>query len=64
MNFELGQVLLIGVTYLSILFGIAYVADRGLIPDRYIRHPITYILSIGVVAGAWAIFGMVDSPKR
>ncbi len=64
MNFELGQVLFIGIAYLSILFGIAYAADRAWIPDRYIRHPITYILSIGVIAGAWAIFGMVDLAAR
>ncbi len=64
MNFELGQILFFGIAYLSILFGIAYAADRSWIPDRFIRHPITYILSIGVIAGAWAIFGMVDLAAR
>lgn len=59
MSFELSQLFLIGIGYLLILFGIAHVADRGWIPERLIRHPLTYVLSLGVFASAWAIYGVV-----
>jgi Na+/proline symporter/signal transduction histidine kinase len=59
MSFELSQLFLIGISYLLILFGIAHVADRGWIPERVIRHPLTYVLSLGVFASAWAIYGVV-----
>ncbi len=48
---------LIGLVYLAILFSIAYVAERGLIPKKIIEHPLTLVLSLGVYAGAWSIYG-------
>lgn len=59
MNFELSQLFQIGTAYLLLLFGIAHLADRGIIPERIIRHPITYVLSLGVFTSAWAIYGVV-----
>ncbi|MEE8057674.1 MAG: ATP-binding protein [Pseudomonadales bacterium] len=59
MSFELSQLFLIGIGYLLLLFGIAHMADRGWIPEQLIRHPITYVLSLGVFASAWAIYGIV-----
>jgi Na+/proline symporter/signal transduction histidine kinase len=60
MSFELSQLFLIGSAYLLLLFAIAHVADRGWISDHLIRHPITYVLSLGVFTSAWAIYGVVD----
>jgi signal transduction histidine kinase/Na+/proline symporter len=60
MNFDLSQVALIGLGYLLLLFGIAYITERGWIPDRITSHPITYILSLGIFASAWAFYGVVD----
>jgi signal transduction histidine kinase/Na+/proline symporter len=60
MTFELSHLFLIGFGYLLTLFGIAHAADRGWIPERLIRHPLTYVLSLGVFAGAWAIYGVVE----
>lgn len=64
MNFILGQLFLVGVVYLSLLFGIAYMADRGIIAQRFTRNPFVYILSLGVIAGAWPFYGMVDVAAR
>ncbi|MFA7554449.1 MAG: ATP-binding protein [Spongiibacteraceae bacterium] len=59
MSFELWQLFIIGFSYLLILFGIAHLADRGWIPEALIRHPLTYILSLGVFTSVWAVYGVV-----
>lgn len=60
MTFELTQVALIGISYLLLLFGIAWITERGWIPDAITSHPITYILSLGIFASAWAFYGVID----
>jgi PAS domain S-box-containing protein len=60
MTFELSQVASICFSYLLILFGIAFITERGWIPDKIVRHPIIYILSLGILASAWAFYGAVD----
>lgn len=60
MSLELSQVALISFIYLGMLFAIASITDRGWIPERVVRHPITYILSLGVFASAWSFYGIVD----
>ena len=52
MSFSLAQILLFIVAYLTGLFTVAYLADRGIIPERITNHPATYVLSLGVFAGA------------
>lgn len=59
-SFSLSHLLLISALYLSLLFGIAWITERGLIPSWIVRNPLTYILSIGVYASAWAFYGTVD----
>ena len=51
--------LLISALYLLALFGVAHATERGWLPRHWARHPIVYILSLGVFAGAWAVFGAV-----
>jgi PAS domain S-box-containing protein len=60
MTFELSHVALIGISYLLLLFGIAWITERGWIPDSVTSHPITYILSLGIFASAWAFYGVID----
>jgi PAS domain S-box-containing protein len=60
MTFSFAQLLTSIFAYLSILFGIGYMADHGLIPRRIITHPVVYVLSLGVVAGALATYGAVE----
>ncbi|TBU71993.1 ATPase [Pseudomonas daroniae] len=59
MSFSLSQLMLVSAAYLLVLFSVAWCADRGLIPRRLIRHPLTYTLSLGVYASAWAFYGTV-----
>lgn len=64
MGIDPGLLFGIGLAYLLSLFGVAWIADRGWLPERLIRHPLVYILSLGVFAGAWALFGAVDLAYR
>lgn len=59
MSFSLSQLILISTTYLLTLFGVAWATERGWVPSQIVRHPITYILSLGVYTSAWAFFGSV-----
>ena len=60
MTFDLSDIALIGVAYLLVLFSVAYAAERSWIPERIARHPITYVLSLGIFASAWAFYGVID----
>ncbi len=64
MSFSLAQVLLFVAIYLSILFAVAHLADRGVIPRRITHHPATYVLSLGVFAGAMASNGVFEVAHR
>ncbi|MBS7662003.1 PAS domain S-box protein [Pseudomonas lalucatii] len=59
MSFSLTELILISAAYLLVLFGVAWVSEHGLIPRWIIRHPLTYTLSLGVYASAWAFYGTV-----
>jgi len=58
-SFNLTQLILISALYLFALFGVAWLSERGMIPRRIIYHPLTYTLSLGVYASAWAFYGTV-----
>mgnify|MGYP000476913448 CR=1 FL=1 len=57
MTFELSQLLAIGVCYLLALFAAAYAAEKHWLPAKLMHHPAIYVLSIGVYASTWAMFG-------
>lgn len=59
MTLELSLLFAAGIIYLGILFLIAYATDRGLIPERWISHPLVYTLSLGVYATSWSYYGSV-----
>ncbi|MDH5785557.1 MAG: PAS domain-containing protein, partial [Chromatiales bacterium] len=59
MTIELWQLFLVGIGYLLLLFLIAYAADTGKLPAHWVRHPITYVLSLGVYATSWSFYGSV-----
>ena len=59
MSFNLSQLLLLSALYLLALFGVAWLSERGVIPRRLVRHPLTYTLSLGVFASAWAFYSSV-----
>lgn len=64
MSFSLGQILAFVACYLSGLFAIAHLADRGVLPRRITHHPATYVLSLGVFGGAMATNAMIDVASR
>ncbi|WP_027855364.1 sensor histidine kinase [Marinobacterium litorale] len=57
MNVELPQLLLLCFTYLLLLFSAAYMAERGVLPRKLVRHPLLHALSLGVYASAWTFYG-------
>ncbi len=59
MSFSSGLLFLLGIGYLLILLGMAWIVERGWVPQRWLRHPLTYVLSLGVYASAWAIYGSI-----
>lgn len=59
MTFELWILFVAGVAYLFALFMIALAAERGWIPSSVARHPLTYVLSLGVYATSWSYYGSV-----
>lgn len=52
-------VLIASLSYLALLFLLAWLAERGTIPLAVARHPITYTLSLGVYATSWSYYGSV-----
>jgi Na+/proline symporter/signal transduction histidine kinase len=56
---ELGQLFAVAVGYLLLLFLLAYAAERRWVPEKLVRHPLTYALSLGVYATSWSYSGSV-----
>ncbi len=59
MTFDAGQLIALGIGYLLLLLTIAWITDRGWLPAKLVRHPAVYVLSLGVYASAWAVYGAV-----
>ncbi|AKT36824.1 ATP-binding protein [Chondromyces crocatus] len=45
--------------YVAVLFLLAHAAERGRLPAGLARHPLTYVLSLGIYASSWTYFGSV-----
>ncbi len=59
MGVELWWLFAAAAAYLGILFLVAYSADSGLIPRRFVTNPLVYSLSLGVYATSWTYYGSV-----
>lgn len=59
MTLDLAALFAIAVGYLSLLFLIAYIADRGWLPRKLVQHPAIYALSLGVYCTTWSYYGSV-----
>lgn len=64
MIFDLSTILLLGITYLVLLFGIALATDKGWIPQRITRHPVVYVLALGVFASVWSYYAATGNAYR
>ncbi len=45
--------------YLSLMFLIAYATEKRWLPSWLPRHPVVYVLSLGVYATTWSFYGSV-----
>lgn len=59
MSLDLVTLFITGFVYLLSLFLVALAADRGKIPQRWVAHPLVYVLSLGVYATSWTYYGSV-----
>lgn len=64
MNFELSTLFILGLGYLGLLFGVAWITDRGIIPRTVSRHPAVYVLSLGVFASVWSYYAATGNAFR
>ena len=53
-----------GLAYLFALFLVAYATDHGIVPSRWLQHPVVYILSLGVYATSWSYYGSVGYAEQ
>ncbi|WP_018934898.1 ATP-binding protein [Thioalkalivibrio sp. ALJ24] len=59
MTLSLGLIYAVGVAYLAVLFGIAFVADRIPRVARWAASPWVFSLSLGVYATSWTFYGNI-----
>lgn len=64
MSFELSTLFALGIGYLAVLFAIAYITERGWIPEKVVRHPFVYVLSLGVFASVWSYYAATGNAFR
>jgi len=64
MQFEVWHLFLFSVLYLGLLFLIATAADKKWLPEKLIKHPLVYTLSLGVYATSWSYYGSVGLAER
>ena len=57
MSFTLTQIFGLGVGYLSLLFACAWIVEKGWLTQKIVKHPLVYVLALGVYASAWAFYG-------
>jgi signal transduction histidine kinase/Na+/proline symporter len=59
MEFSWELLISVSLGYLLVLFLTAYCAERGWIPQNLARHPLVYILALGVYCSAFAYYGSI-----
>ncbi|AMX01886.1 ATP-binding protein [Microbulbifer thermotolerans] len=64
MSFEIAHIALIGVVYIATLFFVAFASSKGWLPSHWMRHPLVYVLSLGVSLSAWTYYGIVDLARQ
>lgn len=64
MGIDLALLFAIALAYLGLLFVIAWCADTGWLPEKWVRSPLVYSLSLGVYATSWTYYGSVGLADR
>jgi Na+/proline symporter len=63
----LNQLLLVCLTYVVFLFGVAFMAERAAVRGRWggiLRSPLVYTLSLSIYCTAWTFYGAVGYAAR
>ena len=61
MSLDLSTLFILGSSYLLLLFGVAYITDRGWIPASIVQSPVVYVLALGVFASIWAYYTSIGN---
>jgi len=61
---DLALLFAVALAYLGLLFVIAWCADSGWLPEKWVRSPLVYSLSLGVYATSWTYYGSVGLADR
>src|SRR5690606_31014751 len=64
MTFDLSTLFILGVSYLMMLFLVALATDKGWIPQRITRHPLVYVLALGVFSSVWSYYTITGTAYR
>jgi len=61
---DLALLFAVALAYLGLLFIIAWCADSSWFPEKWVRSPLVYSLSLGVYATSWTYYGSVGLADR
>lgn len=64
MTLEAAYLAVTAVLYLVVLLGVAEATERGGVPLRWVKHPVTFALSLGAFATSWTLYGSVGFAQR
>lgn len=60
MNLNSALLVASSAAYIALLYGLGWAARQTWFPQKLSRHPIVYILSLGVFASAWSLYGITE----
>ncbi|MDT8398280.1 MAG: ATP-binding protein [Pseudomonadales bacterium] len=61
MSIEPAALILMAGLYLSCIFGLAYATEKNLLPERLIKHPVIYVLSLGIAINTWSFYTSIGA---
>lgn len=56
---SLNAIIPIAIIYMLALCVLAWLTDQGRVPRHWLRHPLIYVLALGVYGSAWTFYGAV-----
>ena len=61
MTFDTGMLLLATGVYLLLFFGVAYITEKGWLPERLLQHSGFYVLSLTLIVSTWGFYSIYTS---
>lgn len=59
MSFNVSTLILLSIGYLLLLFGIAWLANKGVLSQKITNHPLVYVFSLGIYSSIWTFYGVI-----